>query len=121
MRDSIAETGTISGVPQCSLHRTGRNWTAQGAREEETFGRSRAAPIVALGKSPNATPAAEIGPHSWFAYLDTDGVDKLHADFVANGAVILQSPINRPYGMREFVVATPDGHRIVFGQDIAKR
>jgi predicted enzyme related to lactoylglutathione lyase len=76
---------------------------------------------VMLGKCPNATSAAEIGPHSWFAYLDTDGVDKLHADFVANGAVILQSPIDRPYGMRELVVATPDGHRIVFGQDIAKR
>jgi len=23
---------------------------------------------VMLGKCPNATPAAEIGPHSWFAY-----------------------------------------------------
>src|SRR5262245_44125180 len=76
---------------------------------------------VMLGKCPNATPAAELGPHSWFAYLDTDGVDRLHADFVAKGAVIRQPPIDRPYGMREFEVATPDGHRIVFGQDIAKR
>ena len=75
---------------------------------------------VMLGKCPNATPAAEIGPHSWFAYLDTDGVDQLHAELVANGAVILQPPIDRSYGMREIIVATPDGHRIVFGQDIAK-
>jgi predicted enzyme related to lactoylglutathione lyase len=74
-----------------------------------------------LGKCPNANPAAEIGPHRWFAYLDTDGVDQLHAELVANGAVILQPPIDRAYGMREVVVATPDGHRIVFGQDIARR
>ena len=75
---------------------------------------------VMLGKCPDATPAAEIGPHSWFAYLNTDGVDQLHAEFLASGAIILQPPIDRTYGMREVVVATPDGHRIVFGQDIAK-
>ena len=75
---------------------------------------------IMLGNCPNAAPAADIGPHSWFAYLDTDGVDKLHADLVANGAIVLQSPIDRTYGMRELVVATPDGHRIVFGQEIAK-
>ena len=76
---------------------------------------------VMLGKCPNAIPAAEIGPHSWFAYLDTDSVDELHAELVTKRAHILQSPIDRPYGMRELVIATPDGHRIVFGQDIAKR
>ena len=75
---------------------------------------------VMLGKCPNAASAAEIGPHSWFAYLDTAGVDQLHVELVANGAIILQPPIDRTYGMRELVVATPDGHRIVFGQDITK-
>lgn len=34
------------------------------------------------GKCPHAVPAAGIGSHSWFAYLDTDGVDKLYADLV---------------------------------------
>ena len=75
---------------------------------------------IMLGKCPDATPAAELGPHSWFAYLNANGVDRLHAELVANGAVILQPPIDRTYGMREVVVATPDGHRIVFGEDIAK-
>jgi catechol 2,3-dioxygenase-like lactoylglutathione lyase family enzyme len=74
---------------------------------------------VMLGKCPDATPAAEIGPHSWFAYLHTDRVDRLHAELTANGAIILQPPVDRAYGMREVVVATPDGHRIVFGQDLA--
>lgn len=48
-------------------------------------------------------------------------ITQLHADLVANGAVILQSPIDRTYAMRDLVVAAPDGHRIVFGQDIPKR
>ena len=76
---------------------------------------------VMLGKCPNATPAAEIGPHSWFAYLDVDNVDGLHLELVASGALILQPPLDRPYGMRELVIATPDGHRMVFGQDIGTR
>ncbi|HEY7549186.1 MAG TPA: VOC family protein [Hyphomicrobiaceae bacterium] len=75
---------------------------------------------VMLGRCPEAAPAAEIGPHSWFAYLNTDGVDRLYAELVANGAIVLEPPADRAYGMREVVVATPDGHRIVFGQDIAK-
>ena len=76
---------------------------------------------IMLGKCPNATPAAQLGPHNWFAYLDTDSVDKLHAELVAKDAVILQTPVDKSYGMRELVIATPDGHRIVFGQQITKR
>jgi hypothetical protein len=74
---------------------------------------------IMLGKCPNAIPAAQIGPHSWFAYLHVDDVDKLHSEFAASGALVLQRPIIRPYGMRELVIATHDGHRIVFGQDAA--
>ena len=76
---------------------------------------------VMLGKCPEATPAAEIGPHSWFAYLHVDDVDKLYLELAASGALILQPPHDRQYGMRELVIATPDGHRIVFGQEIGKR
>src|SRR5262245_22037052 len=76
---------------------------------------------VMLGKCPDATSAAVIGPHSWFAYLDTAGVDQLHAELVANGAIILQPPVDRTYGMRELVVATPDGRRVVFDHDITER
>jgi predicted enzyme related to lactoylglutathione lyase len=71
-----------------------------------------------LGKCANAASAADTGPHSWFAYIDVDDVSKLHAEFVANKALIVQPPIDKPYGMRELVIATPDGHRIVFGQDL---
>jgi predicted enzyme related to lactoylglutathione lyase len=76
---------------------------------------------IMLGKCPDATPAAQLGPHSWFAYLDVENVDKLHSEFVASEAIIIKAPSDTPYGMRELVIATPDGHRIVFGQDLKVR
>ena len=31
---------------------------------------------------------------------------------------IIQEVVNRPWGTREFSIETPDGHRIMFGQEI---
>ena len=76
---------------------------------------------VMLGSCPDATPAAQLGPHNWFAYLEVEDVDKLHSEFVTSGAMVLQPPSDKSYGMREIVIATPDGHRIVFGQDMNAR
>ena len=70
---------------------------------------------VMLGHCPNDIPPADLGSHSWFGYLD---VDALRAEIVARGATCSQ-PKDQPYGMREIVVTTLDGHRIVFGQQLA--
>ncbi|MGO4396594.1 hypothetical protein AB4Z46_35145 [Variovorax sp. M-6] len=35
--------------------------------------------------------------------------------------MIHQPPADKPHGMREFLVATPDGHRLMIGQDLALR
>jgi hypothetical protein len=59
---------------------------------------------------------ADIGSHSWFGYVDVDDVDALHREFTARGASCT-TPKDQPYGMREVLVTTPDGHRIMFGQD----
>jgi len=48
-----------------------------------------------------------------------DDVDALHAEIVARGAAST-SPKDTHYGMREIVVTTVDGHRIVFGQEVRK-
>jgi hypothetical protein len=69
-----------------------------------------------LGHCPNAIPAAEIGPHNWFGYCEVDDVDALRAEITARGAQC-SLPADRPYGMREIVVTTIDGNRIVFGQE----
>ncbi|HUA53402.1 MAG TPA: VOC family protein [Candidatus Sulfotelmatobacter sp.] len=72
-----------------------------------------------LGQCPNETPASEIGAHSWYGYLEVDDVDALHAEIVARGAVAT-APRDAPYGMREFLVTTVDGHRFMFAQEIGR-
>jgi len=71
-----------------------------------------------LGECRDATPAGELGDHSWFVYLTVDGVDRLHAEVARGGAEILSVPATKPWGLREFVLRTPDGHRIVFGEPV---
>jgi catechol 2,3-dioxygenase-like lactoylglutathione lyase family enzyme len=73
---------------------------------------------VMLGECPNDMRPADLGSHNWFGYLNADDVDALHAEITARGATC-SAPADRPYGMREIVVTTVDGHRIVFGQESA--
>jgi hypothetical protein len=49
-------------------------------------------------------------------HLLVEGVDQLHHDFSARGARDLTTPEDKPWGLREFVLRTPDGHRIVFAE-----
>lgn len=72
-----------------------------------------------LGHCPTDLPAAQTGSHGWFAYLHTDDVDALHRDLAARGGDCTP-PRDTDYGMREIVVTTIDGHRIVFGQETGK-
>ena len=69
-----------------------------------------------LGHCPTDMRPSEIGSHNWFGYLAVDDVDALHAEITARGANC-SAPRDTHYGMREIVVTTVDGHRIVFGQD----
>jgi catechol 2,3-dioxygenase-like lactoylglutathione lyase family enzyme len=72
---------------------------------------------VMLGHCPNDKPPSDLGSHNWFGYLEVDDIDALYAEIAACGATCSE-PANRPYGMREVVVTTVDGHRIVFGQEV---
>ena len=75
---------------------------------------------VMLGHCPNATSPSETGPHNWFGYLSVSDVDALHTELTARGAQC-SAPTDTAYGMREVMVTTIDGHRIVFGQDSPAR
>jgi uncharacterized glyoxalase superfamily protein PhnB len=79
---------------------------------------SRDSVRLMLGHCPNALPPAELGDHSYFAYIDVDDIDALHAEIAPRGAIIRQPPADKPWGWREMAVATPDGHRLMFGQHI---
>jgi hypothetical protein len=58
---------------------------------------SRGGVRMMLGHCPNEKPAAEIA---------------------ARGAIIRQAPADKPWGLREMLIATPDGHRIMVGQTL---
>jgi catechol 2,3-dioxygenase-like lactoylglutathione lyase family enzyme len=73
---------------------------------------------VMLGECKDALPAGDLGDHSWFAHVLVSGVDAYHDDVAARGGVIISPLATKPWGLREFVVRTPDGHRIVFGQEL---
>ncbi|MBV8167542.1 MAG: VOC family protein [Alphaproteobacteria bacterium] len=72
---------------------------------------------VMLGHCPRDLAPSALGSHNWFGYLAVDDVDALYAEITARGATC-SSPKDTHYRMREIVVTTVDGHRIVFGQDI---
>lgn len=44
-------------------------------------------------------------------------VDALHAELASRGALIVQPPGDRPYGMRDFDLDDPDGNRLTFGME----
>ncbi|MCC5808986.1 MAG: VOC family protein [Ectothiorhodospiraceae bacterium] len=71
-----------------------------------------------LGHCPDEMPASETNDHSYFAYVGVSDADALHREFSQRGVTELSAPESKPWGMREFLVTTPDGHRIMFGQDL---
>ncbi|HXJ78058.1 MAG TPA: VOC family protein [Candidatus Methylomirabilis sp.] len=74
---------------------------------------------VMLGECPDAMPASQTGDHSYFAYVHVDDVDDLYRELARKGVTRVRAIADQPWGMREFGVRTPDGHRIMFGQRIA--
>jgi aspartate racemase len=71
---------------------------------------------VMLGECADAPPAGSLGDHSYFAYLRVRGVDALHRELSARGVEALAPPADKPWGLREFTLRTPDGHRVTFGE-----
>ena len=70
---------------------------------------------VGLGECADAVSATALGDHSYVAYVNVDDVDALYTEFVSRGAPIRTPPETKAWGMREFALQTPDGHRMTFG------
>jgi uncharacterized glyoxalase superfamily protein PhnB len=79
---------------------------------------SRGAFRVMLGHCPDEMPASETGDHSYFVYVTVEGVDALYDELVAKGVQLMKRLADEPWGMREFGIRTPEGHRIMFGQEL---
>lgn len=79
----------------------------------------RGACRLRLGHCPDAVPMSRCPDHSWFAYLHVDDAAALHRELVERGVEIWHALRDTPWGMREFAILTPDGHRIVFGERLS--
>lgn len=77
---------------------------------------SRGACKLRLGHCPDAMPMSQAQDHSWFAYLHVQDAAGLYQELAMNGVEIWHKLADKPWGMREFAIVTPDGHRIVFGE-----
>lgn len=76
---------------------------------------------VMLGECADEMTAEATGNHSWFAHALVGNVDEVYEEFRMNGAEMPRGPEDKPWGLREFMVRTPDGHRITFGQEIVEQ
>jgi predicted enzyme related to lactoylglutathione lyase len=75
---------------------------------------------IMAGQCPDAIPPADLGDHSYFAYLESDNIDRYYESVIAAGAKICKTIRDEPWGMREFGLFTADGHRIMFASPVAK-
>ncbi|MFM9269072.1 VOC family protein [Halomonas elongata] len=73
---------------------------------------------VMVGHCPDQLMARDTHEHSYFAYVNCEGIDELYRDYQERGVEIFQVISDKPWGLREFGVATPEGHRIMFGEEI---
>ena len=76
---------------------------------------------VMLGECANEKPASELGDHSYFAYWNVESVDQFYREIAARGALVTSEPTDKPWGLREFTLRTPDGHRITCGEQVHGR
>lgn len=73
---------------------------------------------IMAGECRDAIAPADLGDHSYFAYVIVDDIDAFYDEVAGKGATPLRPLQDQPWGMREFGVRTVDGHRIMFGRPI---
>ena len=69
-----------------------------------------------LGECADEVAATEVGNHAWFARVMVEGLDEYYKEVSSRGATVISQPADRAYGLREFVIRTPDGHRLMFAE-----
>lgn len=70
--------------------------------------------FIMAGRCPESLSANQLGDHSYFAYVEVDDVAQLYASVTSHGADIVKPLTSEPWGMVEFGLRTPEGHRMMF-------
>ena len=73
---------------------------------------------VMIGHCADDYSASETNNHSYFAYVNCEGIDELFEEYKKRQVEFTQEVSDKPWGLREFGIRTPEGHRIMFGQEI---
>ena len=73
---------------------------------------------IMAGHCAGEVPARDTNNHSYFAYINCEGIDELFKVYKDRGVEFTQQVADKPWGLREFGVVTPEGHRIMFGQSL---
>ena len=76
--------------------------------------------MIMLGECSDTMHPRELGDHNYFAYLLVDDVNAYHAQLQPHNVEFVANIADKPWGMREFGIRTPDGHRIMIGQMTAE-
>lgn len=74
--------------------------------------------MIMLGSCPDAIPVPDLGDHQYFGYIEFGDIDAYWDEIDRPKVHVLKEPRDEEWGMREFAVRTPDGHRVMFGQDL---
>jgi predicted enzyme related to lactoylglutathione lyase len=74
---------------------------------------------VNIGECRDAIAPADLGDHSYFAYIVFDDLDTYRDEIAGRGAEVTE-PKNEPWGMREARLKTIDSHRIMLAQQLKR-
>jgi len=74
--------------------------------------------IVMLGECADEPPASALGDHSYFAYLEVEDAEALYEEWKSKNVRFRKKLRTEPWGMKEFAIQTPDGHRMMFGEEV---
>jgi len=69
-----------------------------------------------IGDCPGILPMRQASDHSWVGYLHVDSARELYEQYLSKGVSFWGQLEDKPWGLREFGIVTPDGHRWVFGE-----
>jgi uncharacterized glyoxalase superfamily protein PhnB len=126
MAKIIAHSGVLT---VCDVSTSMAFWMAKlGFSRLEAFGEppefailTRDGAYIMLGKAEGGVVVTRRSQRDGLmdAYFWVDDAKALHAEIAARGATFGAPLELQPYGVLEFMVETPDGHHIAFGQDMS--
>ena len=75
---------------------------------------------IMAGECPDAPPPRELADHAYYGYIVVEGLDDFHRQVTSHPVELIKSLRVEPWGMKEFGIRTVDGHRLMFGESVAK-